>query len=362
MLTERSAVLEGVRKVAIREFQIPDIGAEEGLLKVEMAGVCGSDVKSYRGEFLLDKIPFIMGHEIFGHIEKIGKDVAMRYGVKEGDKVVVEGRIRCGNCYYCISGKYNLCEKAIYHSYGSQPIEKPPHIWGAHGEYLYLAPGTMLHKVPEDVSAEAAVLVCAVLGNAVKWVQTGIQEPVGKTIAILGPGAQGLAATMVASEAGFNPIIIAGLESDSKRLDLSRSFGATHTTWEQGANLLEKISEITNGRMADVVMDLTGSANGLETCLDLVRKLGVVVYPNIIGKKQATITPDKLVEKELRLYGVFSRTFQHVQRAIDLIRSGKYPVEKMVTHIFPLEQAEQAYRVAGLEVKGEEPIKVVIRP
>lgn len=362
MSTERSAVLEGIRRVAIREFRIPDIGPEEGLLKVEMSGVCGSDVKSYRGELYPEKIPFIMGHEIFGHIDKIGQEAAKRYGVKEGDRVVVEARLRCGDCYYCISGKYHLCEKATYHAYGAMPLEKPPHIWGAHGEYLYLVPGTMLHKVPGDVSAEAAVLSCAVIGNAVKWIQTGTQEKVEKTIVILGPGAQGLAATMVANEAGFHPIIVVGLENDSKRLDLARSFGATHTTWKQGVALLEEISEITNRRMADVAVDLTGSPHGLETCLDIVRKLGVIVYPNVIGKKQATITPDKLVEKEISLYGGFSRTFQHVQWAIDLIRFKKYPVQKMVTHVFSLERAEEAYQVAGGEVKGEDPIKVAIRP
>lgn len=362
MPAERSAVLEGVRKVVIREFEIPEIGPKEGLLKVEMAGVCGSDVKSYRGELYPEKIPFIMGHEILGRIDKVGKEASKQWEVREGDRVVVEARLRCASCYYCLSGNYHLCEKATYHAYGVQPLEKPPHIWGAHGEYLYLTPGTMLHKITEDVSPEAAVLTCAVVGNAVKWVQKGSREPVGKTIVILGPGAQGLAATMIAKEAGFNPIIVVGLESDSKRLSLARSFGATHTTWHQGSTLIEEVSGITRGCMADVVIDLTGSSSGLETCLDIVRKLGVVVYPNVIGKKQSIITPDKIVEKELSFYGVFSRTFQHVQRAIDLILLKKYPLEEMVTHSFPLESAEKAYRVAGGEVRGEDPIKVVIRP
>src|SRR5438105_1970475 len=105
-----SAVLEAVGKFSLREFALPEIGPDEALLRVEMAGVCRTDASFYHGKTRSHLIPLILGHEILGHIARVGKQAASDYRVQEGDRVVVESSIRCGQCRYCIGGLYQLCD------------------------------------------------------------------------------------------------------------------------------------------------------------------------------------------------------------------------------------------------------------
>ena len=107
-MMSRAAVLTGIRQMEMRDIPIPEIGDEDGLLKVEMVGVCGSDPGFYNGK---TKVPFplIMGHEIVGRIEEIGANKAKMSGVKKGDRVVVENRFGCGKCKACIEGNYAQC-------------------------------------------------------------------------------------------------------------------------------------------------------------------------------------------------------------------------------------------------------------
>jgi len=117
------------------------------------------------------------------------------------------------------------------------------------------------------------------------------------------------------------------------------------------------------GRMADLVMDVTGNPKGCATAIDLVKKKGTVILPGLYGMdREIPLILDKIVYKEVRVQGVFSHDFRSVIPAIQLAESGKYPLEKMVTHRFPLEEAEKAVKLAGGEIEGDDPIKVVITP
>ena len=126
---------------------------------------------------------------------------------------------------------------------------------------------------------------------------------------------------------------------------------------------METVARITGGKMADLVMDVTGNPNGASTAIEIVKKRGTVILPGLYGMdKEIPLILDKIVFKEVRVQGVFSHDFRSVLPAIQLAESGKYPLEKMVTHRFPLEEAEKAVRVAAGEIEGEDPIKVVITP
>ena len=115
--------------------------------------------------------------------------------------------------------------------------------------------------------------------------------------------------------------------------------------------------------MADLVMDVIGNPKGCVAAIDLVKKKGTVILPGLYGMdKEIPLVIDKIVFKEVRVQGVFSHDFRSVLPAIQLAESGKYTLEKIVTHRFPLEEAEKAVRLAGGEIEGEDPIKVVIIP
>lgn len=125
----------------------------------------------------------------------------------------------------------------------------------------------------------------------------------------------------------------------------------------------EAVEEVTAGRMADVVMDVTGHPEGAIRALDLVRKGGTIVIPSIYGADKAIpLVLDKIVFKEAKILGVNSHNIRSVIPAIALAESRKYPIEKMVTHRFPLEEAESAVRLVGGEIETEDAIKVVIVP
>jgi alcohol dehydrogenase len=306
--------------------------------------------------------PLILGHEVVGRIEAIGESAAKRHKLREGDRVIVETAFGCGHCYSCLTGNYVQCDSTLLYGH-TISCQEPPHLWGAYGEYLYLAPRANFHRVSDDLPAEAAVLICAVLGNAVRWLGLIGRVSIGHTVVIEGPGLQGLAGVIVARESGASRIIVTGLKKDKKRLALAGEFGATHCIDAEDGDPVEEVREITKGTMADVVIDVTGHPEGAMKALDLVRKGGTIILPGIYGAgKSIPLILDKLVFKEVKIQGVLSQNVQSVLPAIKLAEARKYPVEKMVTHRFPLEEAEKAVRLVGGEYGGEEAIKVVLLP
>jgi alcohol dehydrogenase len=358
----KAAVFEDIGKVTIKEFDLPRIGPADGLLKVEMVGICGSDVSAYHGKAKRD-FPFIPGHESVLRIEEIGEEAAKRYNVAKGDRVIVESTVRCGNCFYCLTGNYRFCPNRF--AYGFTSCSYPPHLWGAYGEYMYLAPSSIVYKISDRVSNEAGMLIFACLANGIQWVGRLAQTSIGDTIVIQGVGPQGLAATIAAKEAGASPIIVTGMGVDeqAKRFGLAQEFGADYTINVEENDVIEQVKEITGGKMADVVVDVTGSPRAIVKSIDLVRAQGTVLCAGLAGSAtEVPIITNKIVTKEIRFQGALSKGTEAVLAAIRLAETQKFPLEKMVTHIFPLSEVEQALRVAGSEVAGAHPIRVALTP
>jgi alcohol dehydrogenase len=364
MKKTRAMVLTGPRELELQEFDLPEVAEEDGILRLELSGVCGSDPGIYSGKTLRAPRPYpiIPGHEIVGRIEKMGLSAQKRHGVKEGDRVVIEYAFGCGRCQACLAGKYTLCRKS--YTYGSMiSCKDPPHLFGAYADYLYIHPRAMVHKIGERITPEVGVLICAVLGNAVRWLRTVGNVSIGQSVAIIGPGQQGLAATIVARESGAEPIIVVGLSKDKHRLEMARDFGAHVVINAEKEDPAGAVAAETNGAMADLVMDVTGHPSGASTALSLAGTGATVVLPGLYGAKtEVPLLLDKAVLKELRLLGVFSHDFRAVNAAIKMAGRNQYPLEKMISHRFPLERAEHAIKLVGGEVEGETPLKVVLDP
>ncbi len=357
-----SAVLEEVNRFELRELDIPEIQSDEALLQVEMAGVCRTDASFYRGKTRAHLIPLILGHEILGHIAAIGEEAAQNYGVREGDRVVVESSIRCGYCRYCVSGSYQLCENR--RSYGtSMPVSAPPHLWGAYGQYMYLAPGSGVHRISESVPAEAAVLACSVIANGIQWVRHIGQVNIGDVVVIQGAGQQGLAATIAAKESGAGLILMTGLTRDERRFELAKTLGADFTVDVEKEEAEERVRELTQGAMADVLLDVTGSPSALAEAVTLVRKGGCIVAASVLGDDALVpLHADQLLFKQITLKFVYTNNDPAVRAAIQLIESRKYPLEEMVTDRFKLGEAELAVQTVAGDDSQNYPIKVAIIP
>ena len=222
MKKETSVVVEAPNKMVLKKFPIPNIEADGMLLRVERVGICGSDPGFYQGKRKINVYPLILGHEVVGYVDKIGEKASKRYNVNKGDRVTVEPYIPCGHCKYCLTGYYQLCKER--RCYGvNLSCNTPPYLWGAYGEYMFVTCGSRVHKISEKVPAEAACL-SSVIGNGVRWVTTKGRVSLGETVVIMGPGAQGLASTIIAKESGAGCIILLGTATDSTRFVLGKRF------------------------------------------------------------------------------------------------------------------------------------------
>lgn len=356
------AVEPGV--LEMREYPLPDIGERDGLLKVELAGVCGSDPSIWRNKTQRGHRPYpiMLGHEVVGRIEKLGAAAAADKGLAEGDRVIVEYAFGCGRCRPCLAGRYTLCRK--HYVYGSMvSCAEPPHLYGAYGDYMYLNERAMIHKVGEDLPAEVAVLICAVLGNAVRWLRQVGGASVGQPVAIVGPGQQGLAAVIVAKEAGCDPIMVVGLDQDKERLAMAERFGADLAINASHCDPVEEVSKATGGDMASLVLDVSGHPAGAGVALSLCGLGGAMVLPGLYGA--SAVAPwilDRIVFNEITLKGVFSHDGNAVRPAIKLAQKGKYPLQDLISHRFGLEEAEKALRLVAGENPDDIPMKVVLDP
>ena len=358
----KGAVITEVGKMEMWEFPYPEIGDNDALMRVEMVAICGTEQGIYLGKNKV-QLPLLPGHEVIGRIEEIGKVKSERTGIKAGDRVVVETRFGCGVCEPCIKGQYNKCVHSLGYGY-KVPCTEPPYLWGAYSEFLYIPERGILHKISEDVPAEAGVLTCAVLGNSVRWLTQVGGCKLGDTVVILGPGRQGLGLVVAAKEAGASKIIITGTgsERDHRRLEMAKELGADYTIDVDAEDAVERVKEITGGKLADVVVDVTGNTEAATTTVYMTKPNGTIVFPGLYGGKLAGLDLDKVTFGEMRLLGAHTHNMDSVEPAIRIIESGKYPLEKMVTHHFPLEQAELAVKTAAGLIPGEEPINVVIVP
>ena len=340
--TTLAMVQTAPRRLEARDLPLPEIDANSALLRIEACGICGSDVEQFEGD-LRTPMPAIPGHEPLGVIEQIGDGAARRWGVDAGDRVAVETMLSCRFCPACLAGAYHLCRRRRIYSYIG--LDQPPGLWGAYAEYMFLDEASIVHKVDPALPAEIAVLFNP-LGAGFRWAVEIPRTRPGDTVLILGPGQRGLASVIACRQAGAGTVIVTGLASDARKLALAREFGADHTIDVENQDAKTRIRELTDGRGADVVVDVTAYATEpVAASLDYAAMGGTIVLAGVKGFKPIDgFVSDKIVLKEIRVQGAIGVTSSGYESAIRLIESGRVPVEKMHTHEFPLRRAEEAIR------------------
>ncbi len=348
------------RKLEPRDIVIPDIDEDSGLLRIEACGICGSDYEQFEG-VLRTPMPAIPGHEPLGIIEKIGDRAAARWSVDAGDRVAVETMLSCRHCGPCLGGSYHLCESRRIYSY--IPLSEAPSLWGAYAQYMYLAPNTIVHKVDPTLAPEIAVMFNP-LGAGFRWAVEMPHTAPGDTVVVLGPGQRGLASVIACREVGAGTIIVTGLEADERKLALALEFGADHTIDVDNEDAKTRIRDITGGRGADVVVDVTSYATKpVAEALNYVRPGGTIVLAGVKGYKPVEdFVSDIIVMKEITIQGAIGVTSTGYRAAIRLLESRKVPVERMHTHDFKLEDAELAIRTLAREIPDDESIHSCLIP
>src|SRR6266851_1193278 len=278
-----AAVRVGPSRTEIREFPMPDIPEDSALMKMEVAGICGTDVKLYKTP--PSNTPVIMGHENIGTIAKAGREFIRRKGFREGDLVFVEHYVMCGKCEWCHLGQYRHCENTDWRTnpdgirYGYTSAERAPHLWGGFAQYVYLPWNAVVHRVPKGVTPELAGLVTP-MANGVEWSLFDGGVGYDSSVLIQGPGQQGLSQTVICKQAGASLIIVTGTSKDAARLKVAKALGADHVVDVQKEDPLARIMEITGGKGVDVALDCTAGAGTIPILLGveaLKRKGGTIV-------------------------------------------------------------------------------------
>ena len=205
------------------------------------------------------------------------------------------------------------------------------------------------------------VVIGAVLANGIRWVRTLGNAGIGDTVVVFGPGPQGLAATIAAHAAGARQIIVVGLVRDRTRLALAEDFGASDTLVASNSTAAE-IAELTRGRLADVVIDVTASPQAAGQAALVVRPLGTFVMAGSKGGAPVELPWDELVRKEVRALGVNSHETQAVRAAVQLAETGRYPLERMLTHRLPLALAADAIELVRSANAADGVVKVALDP
>ncbi len=363
--TVRAVVQTGPRTLEMREFPRPEIGPDDGLMRVEANGICGSDVEIFRGHLHgRSAQPFIPGHEPMGIIEEIGERAAERWGVTVGDRVALEVIVPCRSCADCLVGRYQACRNK-QHGHGVTPVDVAPHLYGGFAEYLYLAPNAVMHRIDPTLPIDIAAMYNP-LGAGVRWAVDLGEVGLGDTVVVLGAGQRGLAAVLAAKAAGARTVIITGLEADRHKLDVAEELGADHTVvvdGPEGRDIVAFVSELTGGRMADVALDLTPMAAGpITDALTVVRHGGRVVLAGLKGGGEIPLNTDLIINRGLTIRGAFGVDAAANEKAIALLESGRFPLERLHTHTFGLDQVAEAIETLAGERDDPTAIHITVQP
>ncbi|MGH0028602.1 MAG: zinc-dependent alcohol dehydrogenase, partial [Myxococcota bacterium] len=268
------------RTLEPRDLPVPEIDDDSALLAIEACGICGSDYEQYEG-LLRTPMPVVPGHEPLGRIAAIGDRAARRWGVDVGDRVAVETMLSCRFCASCLGGDYHLCHSRKIYSY--IPLSEEPGLWGSYAEIMYLHPNSVVHKVDATLDPSVAVMFNPI-GAGFRWAVDMPGTGPGDTVVILGPGQRGLASVLACREAGARKIIVTGLAADARKLELARAFGADHTIDVENEDARRRIQELTDGRGARVVVDVSSySTKPVTDALDFASMGGTVVLAGVKG-------------------------------------------------------------------------------
>lgn len=348
-----AAVRTGVQRTEFREYDMPDIPDDAALLKVEVAGICGTDVKFYAKPPIDD--PVIMGHENIGVIAKAGATFKKRRGLKEGDRVFAEHYVGCMNCEHCHRGDYRLCMATDWRKnpegirFGYTSALRAPHLWGGFAQYMYLPWNSVIHRVPDGLSPELAGVVTP-MANGIQWALFDCKVGYDSSVLVQGPGQQGLSQVVACRQAGASLIIVTGTAKDTKRLEVARKLGADVVINVDETDPLQAILQATGGEGVDVALDCTAGAGTIPTLLGieaLKRKGGTLLIQGEGLAEFPSFPFGKIANKYITVKAARGHNYESCELALKQLCSDRFPLDLLTTHRFPLKDTDVAIKAVG---------------
>jgi len=344
MRSMKAARLHAIgRELSLESIDVPSLGDRDILVKVKASGICHSDINYRDGVGSVGRLPITLGHEIAGIVAETGRQVQ---SPKQDARVSVHYVISCGKCKFCTAGLETYCEQ--YQMIGKD-------VDGGFAEYLSI-PASNAIPLPESVPfVQGAILGCAV-STAYHALRRARVEP-SDIVLIYGVGGLGVHAVQLAA-AVFRAQSVLVVDMLDYKLSLAQKLGAKGVVNASRDDPAEKISELTDGIGADVVLDFVGRRATIQKSIDCASKGGRIVVVGISSEELQISPYSTIIGKEVELIGVNDHLKSELTELIELVSRGRMDLSTSITHRVKLEEVNQGMQI--LERNIGTPIRVVI--
>lgn len=312
-------------KLEIRDMPKPVLTEGQAIIKMDMCGICGSDVTAYRGVNPTMKYPVNgLGHEGVGIIEEIGDNDK---GLKQGDRVALEPYVPCNKCHMCAVGRFNNCADI--------------RVCGVHKDGMmteyFFHPVQLLYKLPDELSFTHAALVEPLTIGLHGATRARVSK--GEHCVVFGAGIIGLMASFACINYGATPILIDVLQ---KRLDYAKELGIPYVFNSQEGDIETYLKEVTGGKLPEAMIDCTGAPVILENMHNYVchgGRIALVGWPH----NPVSINTVRMTQKEIDILPSRNSNAKFPE-AIQLVNEGKVPTDAIITKVIKLAEVEDTIK------------------
>jgi L-iditol 2-dehydrogenase len=339
----RVAVYYSNRDVRLEEMPVPKIGPGEVLMRVEASGICGTDLLEW---YRLHKAPLVLGHEVAGVIEAVGKGVKHH---RVGDRICAAHHVPCGTCHYCLSGHHTVCDTLRRTNFDP----------GGFAEYVRLPRINVergIFPLSDEVSFEEATFVepvaCVLRGQRLAGLQPG------QTVLVIGSGVAGLLHIRLARASGAGYIMATDIVH--YRLEAARRFGADAAIHGRDYTPAS-LRQVADDHLADLVVVCSGATPAISQALESVERGGTVLFfaPTEPGVSVPVSVNDLFWRNEITLTSSYGGSPADYAAALELIQAGKIRVREMITHRLGLAETGLGFHFVA---RAQDSLKVIIEP
>lgn len=337
----RVAIYYNNKDVRLQELDIPKINEDELLVKVIASGICGTDVMEW---YRIKRAPLVLGHEITGVVDKIGKNVR---NFKVNDRVFVSHHVPCMKCHYCLNEHHTACE--TLHKTNFDP--------GGFSEYIRIPKlnvelGTI--KLPENISFEEGTFI-EPLGTVLRAQRlANLKER--DTLLVIGSGISGLMHIKSAKSKGVKKVI--AVDINEYRLNAAKRFGA-NAVLNANNGVQSKLKELNENRVADVVIVCTGALPAAKQALKCVDKGGTILFFAVTKPDEKLQIPiNDFWRNEIKIITSYGAAPNDLKESLELIKSKKINVKDMITHRLRFDEIQEGFRLVA---DAKESLKVIVK-
>jgi len=346
------------RSIEMAEVAMPTPQTREILVSVACCTLCRSDLHTHSGR-RVEPTPAVLGHEIVGRVLAFGPETPRTDSagnpIDVGSRVSWSVAVGCGACFFCTHELPQKCERPFKYGHQRLSIDRPH--GGGLADFVLLVPGTVIHRVPDELIDAVAALANCATATAVAVLRAG-GSAAGRSVLVLGAGVLGLTACAMARAQGASSVLVSDPMPAAR--ERAKRFGATHT-FPGDSDLINQVREATAGRGADLVLELAGAADTVRAALTAARVGGRVVLAGTVAPVGTVpLDPEQAVRRMLTIHGVHNYHPDDLGDALAFLAGPgrKYPWADLVAAHYPLSKVERAFA----DAHAQPGVRVAVTP